>query len=33
MDKFLEIHKWQKLTQEENENLNSKVIELVFLNI
>ena len=28
MDKFLEIHKWLKLTQEETENLNSKEIEL-----
>ena len=23
MDKFLKIHKWLKLTQEQNENLNS----------
>ena len=28
MDKFLEIHKWVKLTQEETENLSSKEIEL-----
>ena len=28
MDKFLEIHKCLRLTQEETENLNSKEIEL-----